>query len=99
MFNGINWGATGDLEHTNGTVRVYTWMFSELDYHPGLLRSVYDGTTNPNQETMTFDPSNETLIMMVQVKHTGHVQRIQSIYCVCNKNKRPLTSYMYKILL
>lgn len=94
MFNGINWGTTGDMEHTNGTVRVYTWMFSELDYHPGLLMSVYTGSTNPKQEIMTYDPSNETLIMMVQVKHTGHVQRIQIIYCVCNKNNIPLTIHV-----
>lgn len=68
MFNGINWGSAGNLEYINGSVRVYTWMFQNLDYVPNLQSNSYAGTTDPVTRTLSYNAQNNSIIMMVQVR-------------------------------
>ncbi|XP_062598349.1 uncharacterized protein LOC134259761 [Saccostrea cucullata] len=65
VFNGVGWGSGSDIEYNNGTVRVYTWSFMDLENDPGLETVLYPGSTNPKYQQLTYNPSNDSVILMV----------------------------------
>ncbi|XP_061190343.1 uncharacterized protein LOC133198232 [Saccostrea echinata] len=65
IFNGVGWGSAGNIEYINGTVRVYSWSFMELENDPGLETVLYPGTTNPTYQQLTYNPSNQSIILLI----------------------------------
>jgi hypothetical protein len=82
VFNGEGWGSTGDLEYTNGTVRVYSWIFMELENDPVLETVLYSGSTNPTLQSMTYNPTNESIIIVVYVRISCWSHEL-SLFYIC----------------